>query len=69
MTHQDTKMETNKSHGGARPGSGRKSLGKKMLSTRISADVIDDLKSYCDKKGVSQAEIIEKSIVDFLKNA
>lgn len=58
-----------RSHGGARNGAGRKSLGKKMLSTRINADVIDDLKSYSDKKGVSQAEIIEKSIIDFLKKS
>ena len=53
--------------GGYRLGSGRKSLGKRILSTRIDADVLADLRQYAKARGIPQAVIIEDSLRDYFK--
>lgn len=60
-----TERET---RGGSRPNSGRKPLGKKMLTTRIDEEVIQDLKRYAESTGIPQAVIIEDALKDYLKN-
>jgi hypothetical protein len=55
--------------GGYRLGSGRKALDKRILSTRIDADVLADLRKYAKSSGIPQAVIIEDSLKDyFTKN-
>lgn len=53
--------------GGSRPNSGRKALGKLILSTRIDAEVLSDLRVYAKTSGVPQAVIIEDALKDYLK--
>lgn len=56
-----------KPSGGYRPGSGRKPLGKKMLTTRIDEEIIQDLKEYSESTGIPQAVIIEDALKNYLK--
>lgn len=53
--------------GGSRQNSGRKPLGKKMLTTRIDEKVILDLKKHSESTGIPQAVIIEDALKDYLK--
>lgn len=56
-----------KNYGGYRDGSGRKPLGKKMLTTRIDEEIIQDLKEYSESTGIPQAVIIEDALKSYLK--
>lgn len=63
-----TQQSETKSYGGYRDGSGRKPLGKKMLTTRIDEKIISALKKYSESTGIPQAVIIEDALRDYLKN-
>lgn len=49
----------NDNRGGARPGSGRKYLGKVPLSSRVSEQAKERLTQLAIKKGVSISEMLE----------
>jgi hypothetical protein len=59
--------EATETRGGSRPNSGRKALGKQIISTRIDAEVLADLRQYAKASGIPQAVIIEDSLKDYFK--
>jgi hypothetical protein len=61
--------QAKENRGGYRTGSGRKALDKRILSTRIDAHVLADLRKYAKSSGIPQAVIIEDALKDyFTKN-
>lgn len=63
-----TQQSETKNYGGYREGSGRKPLGKKMLTTRVDEEIISDLKKYSESTGIPQSVIIEDALKYYLKN-
>jgi len=53
--------------GGYRPGAGRKALDKRIMSTRIDAEVLSELRQYAKASGIPQTLIIEDSLKDYFK--
>lgn len=58
-------IKEKKQHGGARPGSGRPSLGKVSLYLRLSEDVKRKVEDYANRRKITLSDAAEQMIRAF----